>query len=281
MVHEGNKKILLMRLPAIIAAFLLSMGAFAQLVPHEYSYSVDNFPDVYGGRVEWKRFLHDHMIYPKYELEKKIEGPVKIFFVVTKQGKPARAKVTQGVSEGLDKEALRLLSLLEWMPSYQGDSAVNVQHSVEINFSVSKYKKWVKARGYEMGAYTDLPLDSTFAIHESADKAPSFTDPEKTFPEFVYTSLDYPVIAKQQGLEGNIVMSFIVEPDGRTSNIRIQKGVGGGCNEEAIRVIGLTKWKPAQKNGKYVRYRMFYTMIFSLKSAFKDNSNGTQRGWGQ
>ncbi len=270
-----------MKLKALLFIILFGTSCFAQMVPHAFSYNVDNFPDVYGGKTEWKRFLHDHLVYPSEEFAKKTEGVVQIYFVVTKEGKGVQAKIVKSVSPAIDHEALRLLSMLEWVPSQQGEDAVNIEHSVEINFSVSKYKKWVKERGYEKSAYTDLPLDTTFAIYEAADKSPSYSNPEKTFQEFVYTTLEYPDLAKHQGLEGNIVMTFIVEADGRASNIRIQKGVGGGCNDEAIRVIGLTKWKPAQKGGKYVRYRMYYTMIFNLKNNFKDNSGGSQRAWGQ
>jgi TonB family protein len=267
----------------LLSAFFLFLvvTGFSQMIPHAYSFNVDNFPDVYGGKTEWKRFLHDHLVYPPEELAKKTEGTVEIFFIVTKEGKGAKAKIIKSVSPAIDYEALRLLSMLEWVSAHQGDNAVNIEHSVEINFSVSKYKKWVKERGYEKTLFTDIPLDTTFAVYESADKAPSFNNPEKTFPEFIYSTLEYPELAKQQGLEGNIVMTFIIEPDGRTSNIRIQKGVGGGCNEEAIRVIALTKWKPAQKGDKYVRFRMYYTMNFNIKNSFKDHSGGSQRAWGQ
>lgn len=260
---------------------IMPIAVFAQLVEHAYSYNVDNFPTVYGGKPEWKRFIHDHMHYPKFELAEKFEGPVQICFVVNKQGKPVKVKVMKGVSQDIDKEAVRLLNMMDWIPSYQGDSVINVVHSVEINFSASKYKKAVKERGYEIAAFEDLPMDTSLIVYESAEKGPSFADPEKTFPEFVYTSLEYPEIAARQGLEGNLIMNFIIEPDGRTSNIRITKGIGGGCNEEAIRVISKTKWRPAQKNGMYVRFRMYYTMVFSIKNSFKDNSNASQRAGGQ
>jgi TonB family protein len=281
MVHERDETVLCMKNGLALFFLLITSAMLAQLVPHAYTYNIDNFPEVYGGKPEWKRFLHDHLRYPKQDLADKYEGTVKIYFVVTKEGKPARAKVIESVSTNIDNEALRLLSLLEWIPTRQNDSVVNAEHSVEINFSISKYKKAVKERGYETAAFEDLPMDTTFTVYESADKGPSFADPEKTFPEFVYSSLEYPEMAARQGLEGNITMNFIIEPDGRTSNIRITKGIGGGCNEEAIRVVGKTKWKPAQKNGRYVRYRMYYTMLFNLKNSFKDNSNGSQRAGGQ
>lgn len=264
-----------------LAFALFTLNLLAQLVPHAYEFNVDNFPEVYGGKVEWKRFLHDHLVYPADELKKKTEGLVRINFVVTDKGKGVQPKVVRSLSPSLDKEALRLFNMLEWVPSNQGDKTVSVEHSLEIKFSASKYRKWVKERGFEKQAYTDLPADTSFAVYENVDKGASFDNKDKTFPEFVYSTLEYPEIARLQNLEGNIVMNFIIEPDGRVSNIRITKGVGGGCNEEATRLIGLTKWKPAQKNGMYVRYRMYYTMLFSLKNSFKDNSSGSQRSWGQ
>jgi TonB family protein len=270
-----------MKIKFLLAAlFCVTMG-FAQLVPHTYSFNVENFPDVYGGKEEWKRFLRDHLVYPEEDMKKKTEGTVEVYFVVTRDGRSARAKVTKSVSPGLDHEALRLLSMLDWFPSKQGDSLINVEHSIQIDFSVSRYKKWVKQRGFEKAAYTDLPLDTNFTVYESADKAPGFADPDKTFPEFVGANLEYPVVARQQGLEGTVTMSFVIEPDGRVSNIRIKKGVGGGCNEEAIRVIALTHWKPAQKSGKYVRFRMYYSMLFKVQNTFKDNASGSQRVGGQ
>ncbi len=266
----------------VIFLLFIASVSFAQFVPHAYSYNVDNFPDVFGGKSELKRFLRDHMVYPPEELAKKREGVVQIFFIVTKEGKGISPKIGKSISPAIDKEALRLFSMLEWLPSSQNGTAVDVDHSIEINFSISKYKKWVKERGYEKAMFADFPLDSSFAIHESAEKGPFFTNPDKTYAEFIYSNLEYPEMASRQGLEGNLVMNFIVEPNGKVSNIRIQNaGIGGGCNEEAIRVIGLTTWKPAKKNGMYIRYRMYYTMVFSIKNSYKDNSSGTQRNGGQ
>ncbi len=270
-----------MRFKLSILSLLFTCGIFAQagseLVPHAYSYNVDNYPDVYGGREEWKRFFHDHMVYPEIGLRDKEEGGVKIYFTVTKEGKGIGFKVVESVGTTVDNEALRLLSLLEWFPPSQGGEPIESEHSITMNFSINKYKRWVKDRGYEKTPFSDLPIDSSIAVYEKADKAPTFNNKDQTFPEFVYSNMEYPEMAKVQNMQGSIVMNFIIEPNGRTSNIRINKGIGAGCNEEAIRLIGATKWKPAQKNGKYVRYRMYYTMLFKLENNFKDNSSGSQR----
>ncbi|MBS1647371.1 MAG: energy transducer TonB [Bacteroidetes bacterium] len=247
-----------------------------------YQFNVDNFPSIDGGNQEIKRFLHDHLIYPAQELKEKKEGTVRVFFIVTKSGKSEQLKINQTLSPACDKEALRLVKLIEWQPSHKGGTAVDVNFSLDVPFSVSKYKKAVKQRGFDSTLHTDFPSDTGFSVYETAERMPVFNNTEQTFPEFVYAQLQYPDVAMRQNIEGNMNVTFIIEPDGMTSNIKILNGgLAGGCNDEAIRVIGLSKWIPALRDKKQVRYRMHFTMKFSLKNTFKDNANGTQRNWGQ
>jgi TonB family protein len=272
LVFRRNEKIILMRFKIFILSIFISAIGYSQYA--HYS--------IYGGKQEWKRFMQDHLVYPQQDLKDKTEGIVVISFEINRDGKGLNFKVTQSVTKDIDKEAMRLLSLIEKFSPNPEAVLENDKQSLEINFSVSKYKKWVKERGFEKRLFTDIPADTSLAVYERAEQGAAFFDKEKTFPEFVYSNLVYPDPAKRQNIEGNIIMSFIIEPDGMVSNIYIKNGgLGGGCTEEAIRVIGLTKWQPAVKEGKYVRFRMSYTMTFSIKNSFKDNSSGSQRTWGQ
>ena len=229
-----------------------------------------------------KRFLHDNLIYPAADFKNKKEGVVLLAFIVNKEGKSVDIKVSKSVTPAIDKEAIRLLRLIEWTPSQKEGNAVNVNFYLEVNFSVSKYKKIVKERGFDAPLYTDIPTDTSLNVYETAERSPIYSNADKTFTEFIYTTMEYPEIAARQGIEGNIKLSFVVEPNGQTSNIKIiNGGISGGCNNEAIRVVGLTKWQPAIRDKQYVRYRMSFTMNFSLKNNYKDNSNGSQRSWGQ
>jgi TonB family protein len=259
---------------------------FSNLVFPQYKgstvqFNVDNWPSVHGGNEEWNRFLKDHLIYPAEELSKKKEGLVQINCIITKAGKAVDCKIAKSADSAIDREALRLLSLIDWIPSYKKNEPVNVSWSVKIKFSVSRYKKWVKERGFDRNPFTDLPMDSSNVIYETADRRPVFDFQDKTLPEFIYSSLQYPEIAARQGFEGKVKTDFVIEPDGRVSNIRILQWIAGGCDIEATRIIGLTRWKPAVYKGKYVRYRMSYAIDFKLNNNFKDNSNNSQRGWGQ
>jgi TonB family protein len=266
----------------ICLCLLSTLIARAQKSKGGYGFNVDNFPDIYGGKEEMKRFLHDHLVYPAEDIKSKKEGTVILYFIVTKEGKTENIKVSKSVSTDIDKEAIRLVKLLDWIPSRKEGVLVNVDYNLDITFSVSKYKKYVKERGFDTPLYKDIHTDTSLNIYETAERAPLFTIPDKTFAEFVYGNLEYPEAALKQGIEGNVKLSFVVEPNGQVSNIKIlNEGVAAGCNNEAIRVIGLTKWKPAIRDKQYVRYRMSFTMNFSVKNGFKDNSNGSQRAWGQ
>ena len=262
-------------------SYLSSHISFAQQSESRSDFNVDNLPITVGGKEDFKRFLQDHLMYPAEDLKNKKEGTVTLNFVVTKEGSAVNIQVTKPVSAAMDKEAVRLLRMLEWIPARKEGNTVNVNFVLDIPFTVSKYKKAVKERGFDAPLFIDLPTDTSFNIYETAEKAPMYNDPKRTFSEFIYSTMQYPETAVRQGIEGNVNLTFIVEPDGQTSNIKIVSGINGGCNEEAIRVIALTKWSPAIRDKKYVRYRMSFSMSFSLKNNNKDYSNGTQRSWGQ
>jgi len=272
-----NRVIKVFLLLFLVAIFVVK----AQQTENRSSFNVDNLPETFGGKEDLKRFLHNHLIYPAEDVKNKKEGVVTLNFVVTKEGSATNIQVAKPVTPNIDKEAVYLLKLIEWIPAKKEGSAINVNFTLDIPFSISKYKKAVKERGFDTPLYVDLSTDSSFSVYETAERSPLYNNPDKTFTEFIYATMQYPEIAVRQGIEGNVKLTFVVEPDGQTSNIKIISGINGGCNNEAIRVIGLTKWQPAIRNKQYVRYRMSFSMNFSLKNNNKDFSNGTQRSWGQ
>ena len=66
------------------------------------------------------------------------------------------------------------------------------------------------------------------------------------------------------GIGGRVFVEFIVEKDGSITNVRTLKGIGAGCDEEAVRVVGMApKWNPGKQRGKAVRQKMVLPIIFS------------------
>jgi protein TonB len=67
------------------------------------------------------------------------------------------------------------------------------------------------------------------------------------------------------GIEGKVYVQFVVDKDGTLTDIKALKGIGAGCDEEAVRVIGGSpKWKPGKQRGRPVKVRMVLPIIFKL-----------------
>ncbi|MGD8426832.1 MAG: energy transducer TonB [Balneolaceae bacterium] len=77
--------------------------------------------------------------------------------------------------------------------------------------------------------------------------------------------LKYPLTARQAGIEGRVIVQFIINEKGNVDNPRIMRGIGGGCDEEALRVVKLAKFKPGRQRGVPVRVRFSLPFIFILK----------------
>ena len=92
-----------------------------------------------------------------------------------------------------------------------------------------------------------------------------FRSPETSFLEYIAKSVRYPQPAREQGIQGEVIVSFVVEADGTISNVQVEKGIGGGCDEEAVRVIkSMPRWKPAVKNGVAIPFKMSTPINFCL-----------------
>ena len=87
----------------------------------------------------------------------------------------------------------------------------------------------------------------------------------KAFYDYVGKNLKYPSKAARMGVEGRVFVEFIVEKDGSLTDIKVARGIGGGCDEEAVRVISSApKWKPGKQRGNPVRVRMVMPIMFQL-----------------
>ena len=93
---------------------------------------------------------------------------------------------------------------------------------------------------------------------------PSFRGGEQKLFEFLGNNLVYPQEAKDAGIEGKVFVEFYIEKDGTVCDAKVLRGIGYGCDEEALRVIGLMpKWYPGKQRGKAVRVR--YTLPINFK----------------
>jgi len=84
--------------------------------------------------------------------------------------------------------------------------------------------------------------------------------------EFIYKSIKYPTIARENGIEGVPIISFVIEEDGSVSNAEIIQDLGGGCGKEALRIINaMPKWIPGKIDGEPVRVQFNLPIKFGLE----------------
>lgn len=84
--------------------------------------------------------------------------------------------------------------------------------------------------------------------------------------EWLYNNIKYPEMARQAGIEGKVIIQFVVGKNGDAQNIKILRGLSGGCNEAAINVIQKAEFQPGRQRGRAVPVQMAQTITFRLKN---------------
>ena len=103
-------------------------------------------------------------------------------------------------------------------------------------------------------------------IFQIVEEMPAFPGGEGKLMEYVAKNIKYPQIARETGIQGRVFIGFVVEPDGSVSNVKLLRGIGGGCDEEAMRVVkSMPKWKPGKQRGKAVRVSYQIPVFFKLQ----------------
>jgi protein TonB len=85
------------------------------------------------------------------------------------------------------------------------------------------------------------------------------------FTEYMIKNLSYPTAAKEAKVQGMVVVSFVVNAEGKVGSVEVLRGIGKGCDEEAVRVISNSgTWTPAKIGGKAVASKMTLPVQFKL-----------------
>ena len=113
--------------------------------------------------------------------------------------------------------------------------------------------------------------DSVFAVVENR---PEPTDGMEDFYRFIGNNMKYPAEARNAEVEGKVFVQFIINEYGELTNVETLKGIGMGCDEEAMRILNeAPAWNPGTNDGKAVSVRMVLPITFKLgNSENKDNT---------
>ena len=99
------------------------------------------------------------------------------------------------------------------------------------------------------------------------EKQPEFTGGMRALSEYLSANLHYPERARASRVEGKVFVNFTVRKDGRITDVNVLKGIGFGCDEEAVRVISsMPNWKPGTQSGRPVNVKYNLPLNFSPSS---------------
>lgn len=133
---------------------------------------------------------------------------------------------------------------------------------VEINVEVNQ-KTAIEVYVPPTREVEEIVEQEIFTVVESM---PEFPGGAGKMLEFIGKNVKYPPMARESGIQGRVFVNFVVEPDGSVSNVKVLRGIGGGCDEEAIRVVeSMPKWTPGRQRGKAVRVSFNLPVRFTLQ----------------
>ena len=102
-------------------------------------------------------------------------------------------------------------------------------------------------------------------IFQIVEEMPSYPGGAEALYEYLNDNIRYPIVALESGISGRVYVQFVVEKDGSVSDVKVLRGIGGGCDEEAIRVVEkMPKWNPGKQRGRAVRVLYMVPINFTL-----------------
>jgi TonB family protein len=225
-------------------------------------------------------FIYTNLVYPAAARENGIEGTVVASFIVEKDGQLTDIQLDRGIGGGCDEEVLRLVHEmnarnLRWTPGYQHSEAVRVKMRLPVRFQLPGTATATARARVSVQATSPSATEETFTVVEEMPRFPacagqSLSCNAEQWEAFLTKHLQYPAPARENGVEGTVVVEFVVTPEGRMTETRIIHGIGAGCDEEAMRIIKLLQsspnlWTPGKQRGQAVRVRTSLRVDFALE----------------
>lgn len=137
------------------------------------------------------------------------------------------------------------------------DNFMSLEDDANLGVEIMDYVEEVKEEVVEEEA---IPF-------QLVEEKPSFNGGDANeFSKWVNSKLQYPEIAKENGVQGRVILQFTVNPDGSVSNVKVLRGVDSSLDKEAVRVVSMSpKWKPGKQRDRAVKVTYTFPVIFQLR----------------
>ena len=229
---------------------------------------VEEQPMYPGGMQELMKYLQKEMKYPKEAQDKGIQGRVIVQFVVNKDGSICEANVVKSVDPLLDAEALRVINAMpHWTPGKQRGEPVRVRFTIPVAFHLAEATA-PKASELKQAA-TAKTTGSTVDGEEVflvVENLPEYPGGMQELMKYLQKEMKYPKEAQDKGIQGRVIVQFIVKKDGSIIEPEVVKPVDPLLDAEAVRVVNaMPKWNPGKQRGQAVNVRFTLPVMFRLQ----------------
>lgn len=219
-------------------------------IPQEVKTKYAQFP---GGDSECSKWIKSNVIYPRACIDDSIQGSVFVKFTVEADSTITNIEVVNDANELLSAEVIRAIKIMpKWEPAEYGSQRVSSSANLQIFF------------GYgDDDFYVTQVLDDR--IFDVVEEIASFPGGDSECMNWLRNNIRYPEKAEVKGVQGRVIVSFIVNRDGSIVDVKVVRSPDELLSNEAVRVVKLMpKWKPARLNNKTVRSRLNLPIMFRL-----------------
>lgn len=141
---------------------------------------------------------------------------------------------------------------------------VEVEDEIDLNAEVSQ-DEVLEEYVYEAPEMEEEEIVEA-EIFKVVEEMPEFPGGTAKLLEYIGKNIKYPMMARESDIQGKVYVNFVVEPNGSISHVEVLRGIGGGCDEEAVRVVqSMPNWKPGKQRGAPVRVQYMVPIVFKLQ----------------
>jgi TonB family protein len=152
-----------------------------------------------------------------------------------------------------------------WQPGKQNNEVVRVALRLPIFFKTG-YSSTSKSGYSPKESSKSVDHINAEGIYTLVKQMPEFPGGVNAMMQYLGSNINYPEQAKKDSIQGKVYVQFIVEKDGKIDEVKVLRGIGGGCDEEAVRVIrNMPAWNPGlNEDGEAVRVSFNIPIKYTL-----------------
>lgn len=229
----------------------------------------------------FKKYFQRNILYPSAARKTLTIGKTFIGFSVDETGNISNVITLGDAPTQLNEEVVRVLKTIR-NASEVGINEPN-NYAISVNFGLTynrgngtrdllNYEPNLTFKGRKlisdfvvMGYADNSSVADTTTVFNGVEQQAEFPGGMNAFAKYLQDNLKYPASAQRANVSGKVYTQFIVKKDGSISNLQVLKGIGFGCDEEAMRVIqSVLKWNPGRHKGEIVNSTFVVPINFQL-----------------